>query len=91
MCLFENYRIWAKNVEWAKGLDTEIRSSVLFDTVAIYLAFSEKLLVVEKLGIRVTDDGDTVIDDHARLINCAVDWRDLPAFEDFLVQRLTGR
>jgi hypothetical protein len=58
--------------------------------VAIYLAFSEEWLAMERLGIRVTDDGYTVIDDSARTINCAMEWKDLPAFEDLLVQRLTG-
>jgi inosine-uridine nucleoside N-ribohydrolase len=88
--LIENYRVWARNCEWARGLDAEARSSVLFDTVAIYLVFSEEFLIMERLGVRITDDGYTVVDDNARLINCAMDWRDLPAFEDFLVQRLTG-
>lgn len=82
--LIENYRFWAKN-----SPESERRSSTLFDTVAIYLAFSEELLIMEKLGIRVTDDGYTVIDDNAKQINCATEWKDLPAFEDLLVQRLT--
>jgi len=87
--LIENYRIWAENAVWAQGLNVGVQSSILFDTVAIYLAFSEELLVMEKLGIRVTDDGYTVIDDNAKLINCATDWKNLSAFEDFLVRRLT--
>jgi inosine-uridine nucleoside N-ribohydrolase len=87
--LIENFRYWAKNVEWTK-IDAETASSVLFDTVAIYLAFSEELLVMERLGIRVTEDGYTVVDDGAKAINCAMEWTDLAAFEDFLVQRLTG-
>ena len=87
--LIENYRIWAKRVRWTE-VDAEKRSSTLFDTVAVYLAFSEDLLVMEQLGIRVTDDGHTVIDDEAKVINCAMAWRDLVAFEDLLVQRLTG-
>jgi len=82
--LIENYRVWAKY-----SPESEHRSSTLFDTVAIYLAFSEELLVMEKLGIRVTDDGYTVIDEDAKVINCAMDWKDLSAFEDFLVKRLT--
>jgi len=86
--VIENYRIWAKNREWARGFDPETSSSVLFDTVAIYLAFAEEFLVMEKLGVQVTGDGYTVVDDSARIINCAVDWKDLPAFEDFLVERL---
>jgi len=88
--LIENYRIWTQNSAWTGGLDPEKESSILFDTVAIYLAFSEELLVMEKLGIRVTDDGYTVIDDAAKGINCSTGWKNLPAFEDFLVQRLTG-
>ncbi len=79
--VIENYNIWAKG--------TPNESSVLFDTVAIYLAFSKELLVMEELGIRVTDDGYTVIDDNAKKINCATSWKDLSAYEDFLVSRLT--
>jgi inosine-uridine nucleoside N-ribohydrolase len=79
--VIENYNIWAKG--------TPDRSSVLFDTVAVYLSFSEELLSMEKLGIRVTDDGYTVEDKNAKVINCAMDWKDLSAFEDFLVERLT--
>ncbi|MEE8389737.1 MAG: nucleoside hydrolase [Anaerolineae bacterium] len=88
--LIENYRIWIENATWTQGLDVATESSILFDTVAIYLAFSEELLVMEKLGIRVTADGSTVIDNDAKPINCATDWKDLPAFEDLLVRRLTG-
>jgi len=81
--LIENYKVWAKS--------TPGRSSVLFDTVAIYLAFSEELLVMEELGVRVTDNGYTVIDETAKRMNCAMEWKDLPAFEDLLVNRLTGQ
>jgi hypothetical protein len=44
---------------------------------------------MEKLGIRVTDDGYTAIDDKAKKINCATNWKNLGAFEDLLVKRLT--
>jgi len=81
--LMENYRIWAED----KAV-TERESSILYDTVAVYLAFSEELLVMENLGVRVTDDGYTRIDDKAKIINCATGWKDLAAFEDFLVERL---
>jgi inosine-uridine nucleoside N-ribohydrolase len=89
--VIENYRIWAQHCEWAKGFDTNAQSSVLFDTVAVYLAFSEELLVMEDLGIRITGDGYTAVDDSAKVVHCAMDWRDLPAFEDLLVRRLTGK
>ncbi len=83
--MIENYRVWAKH-----SPESEQRSSTLFDTVAVYLAFSEELLVMEELNVRVTDDGYTVIDESAKTINCAMDWKDLSGFEDFLVKRLTG-
>jgi inosine-uridine nucleoside N-ribohydrolase len=89
--VIENYRIWIEKSEWSKGLNADRGSSVLFDTVAVYLALSEHLLRMEALRVRVTDDGYTLIDDRARVIRCATAWRDLPAFEDWLVQRLTGR
>ncbi len=86
--LMENYRIWLD-----RNGDTawfETRSSTLFDTVAVYLAFSEELLEMRELGIRVTDDGYTVVDENAKQVRVAVAWKDLAAFEDFLVERLTG-
>jgi len=83
--VIENYRLWAKAGD--KPLDA---SSVLFDTVAVYLAFSTDLVNVERLPIRVTDDGFTRIDPQGKQIDCAMSWKDLGAFEDFLVARLTG-
>jgi inosine-uridine nucleoside N-ribohydrolase len=87
--LIENYRLWAQRVAWTQA-DAEAHSSVLFDTVAVYLALSEELLVMERLPIRVTDDGHTIIEEGAKRINCATGWKDLEAFEEWLVRRLTG-
>jgi hypothetical protein len=100
--LMENYRAWYKQGilnehkdlsegEVNKRVDGKVNSSstTLFDTVGIYLGMSTELTRIEKLGIRVTDDGYTRIDDKAKVINCATEWKDLGAFEDFLVYRLT--
>jgi len=86
--VIENYRIWAKN----KSIDpssVDRGSSTLFDTVAVYLALSTELVETERLGIKVTEDGYTAIDEEAKKINCATEWKDLGGFEDFLVVRLT--
>ncbi len=88
--LMENYRIWLKSRENGQQ-QFEAQSTILFDTVAVYLAFSEELLEMQELGVRVTDDGYTVMDEKARAVNVAVEWKDLPAYEDFLVERLTGK
>jgi inosine-uridine nucleoside N-ribohydrolase len=97
--LIENYRAWYKEGIRNKDLSEEevnkrvnrqvnSRSTTLFDTVGIYLGFTEKLVKMEKLGITVTDDGYTRIDKNAKMINCAMEWKDLGAFEDLLVERL---
>ncbi|MHC4678158.1 MAG: hypothetical protein ACYTEK_05615 [Planctomycetota bacterium] len=77
--------------ELNKRVDQKLDSSstTLFDTVAVYLAMSTELVKMEKLPIRVTDDGYTRIDEGAKVIDCATEWKDLDAFEDFLVDRLT--
>jgi inosine-uridine nucleoside N-ribohydrolase len=97
--LIENYRAWYKQGIRNKDLSEEelnkrvnqqvnSRSTTLFDTVGIYLGMTEKLVKMEKLGIKVTNDGYTRIDRNAKVINCATEWKDLGAFEDFLVERL---
>jgi inosine-uridine nucleoside N-ribohydrolase len=100
--LIENYRAWYKQgilnkekdisvSELTKRVDKKLNSSssTLFDTVGIYLAMSTDLVKMERLRIKVTDDGYTRIDEKAKMINCATEWKDLSAFEDFLVGRLT--
>jgi len=89
--LMENYKIWLRSMggNWLEKFET--RSSILFDTVAVYLAFSDDLLVMEDHGVRVTDDSYTIIDENAQTIHCAVEWKDLPAFEDLIIERLTGK
>jgi len=87
--VIENYRLWALARGETVSAAFPLRSSTLFDTVAVYLAFSQDWCVMERLGIRVTADGFTVEDPAARKINVATKWKDLPAFEDLLVERLT--
>jgi len=84
--LVENYRLWR-----GKGKKPATASSTLFDTVAVYLAFADALAEMETLGIRVTDDGHTVIDPGAKKMRVATRWKDLGAFEDLLVRRVTGK
>lgn len=88
--LIESYTSWAEHVEWTK-VSPETHSSTLFDTVAVYLALSEKYLEIESLGFQVTDDGYTLINENETGIRCATAWKDLPAFENWLVDRLTKK
>ena len=88
--LIENYGVWCKAHKNLPSDMAQTKSTTLFDTVAVYLAFSEELAKMEELGIGVTDDGYTVIDQNAKKIRCAMEWKDLSAYEDFLVERLIG-
>ena len=85
--VIENYRLWAKK-DSKDALDS---SSILFDTVAVYLSFADALCRIETLGIRITDNGSTAIDEGAKKMRVATEWKDMGAFEDLLVRRLTGK
>ena len=90
--LIEQYKIWMKDKkrERKTWIPNDAASSILFDTVAVHLAHSHKFLKIEKLGIRVSDDGYTLIDNRAKKIACATAWKDLEGFEDDLVESLTS-
>lgn len=87
--IIEIYDIWDTPFATPKE-DRNTESSILFDTVAIHLAYSEKFLEMEELGIRVTDDGFTLIDETAKPIRVATKWTDMNGFLDDLVARLTA-
>lgn len=89
--LIANYRLWSQaQTKPGATLAADTKSSILFDTVAVYLAFRERGLTMENLGIRVTDDGFTRLDSTAKQMRVATEWTDLPGYREFLVERLTG-
>jgi inosine-uridine nucleoside N-ribohydrolase len=86
--IIANYRIWAKTR--SKTPDAaEKFSSPLYDTVAVYLAIRHDLCEMERVNLIVTDDGFTKIDPAGKSVNAAVAWKNLDAYRDFLVERLT--
>jgi inosine-uridine nucleoside N-ribohydrolase len=89
MAIIQNYRVWS-TAQDPKNDAAQHRSSTLFDTVAVYLAFSQELCRMERLGIRVTGEGLTVIDPQAKPINVATEWKRLDGFRDLLASRLAG-
>ncbi len=87
-----NYRTWWLNGKAAAD-DPDLwrrQSSILFDTVAVYLAFANDLCVMEDLPVRVTDDGHTRVEEGAPTVHCATEWKDLGGFEDLLLDRLVS-
>ena len=94
--VIENHLIWYEAVAsspvvgpFIKKMDPQIQSSILYDCVAIYMAFSSDGLVYEKLPITITEDGKTLIDDDGSVVNCATSWSDIEVFYSFLSARLT--
>jgi inosine-uridine nucleoside N-ribohydrolase len=84
--VMENYRLWAK-----KATVGELKeSSVLFDTVAVYLADPGpgSLLVMEELTLGVTPEGMMRLDPAGRAMSAATSWKDLDGFADLLVKKL---
>ncbi|MFZ1935124.1 MAG: nucleoside hydrolase [Thermoguttaceae bacterium] len=84
--MIESYRIWAKDEKVAA-------STILFDTVAIYLALPgpKPLLKMEDLRIKVTADGMTPIDPTGAKMAVATEWKDLEAYRDLLVRILLSQ
>ncbi len=97
--IIENHDLWCELVDWVKhlGVDPATSSSPLYDTVAVYLAFAEELLVIEELPIVVDDRGGTLVaeDGTGQPVRCATEWQDSEAqnkdtFLDLLTDRLLG-
>ena len=81
--MLENYRLWRY-----VGDQFGTRSSVLYDTVAVYLAHAQDFLQMETMNLRVDAEGFTRQDPCGRPVQVAVDWRDFAGYLDFLTQRL---
>lgn len=87
--IIENYRIWQQTND-AKNPDAwQKQSTTLFDTVAVYLTFSGHYLKMEKVKLRVDDAGFTRLDENGKSIEIAAEWKNMAAYEDLLVERLT--
>jgi inosine-uridine nucleoside N-ribohydrolase len=84
----ESYCVFAPRVSWMECDYFATRSTVLFDCVAVYLATSEHLVEIETVSFRVTNDGFTIRDPHGLRARVALRWKDEPAFENLLAERL---
>jgi inosine-uridine nucleoside N-ribohydrolase len=90
--IIENYRLWSQaQAKPGQPVSTPTKSSTLFDTVAVFLAFSTQWLKIEELPIRVTDDGMTKIEPGAKTLRVATEWTNLEAYRQFLTDRLTAK
>jgi inosine-uridine nucleoside N-ribohydrolase len=90
--VIENYCIFAPRVNWMRCDFFALRSTTLFDCVAVYLASSEALVEIETISFSVTDDGFTRPSANGPLkARVALRWKNLAAFENQLTQRLLAK
>jgi inosine-uridine nucleoside N-ribohydrolase len=85
LTVIQNYDLWANRHRHPEG-----SSSVLFDTVAAYLAFDDALCEMKTVKLVVDDKGRTAPAEKGRPVRCALNWKNRGAFENLLVRSLTG-
>jgi inosine-uridine nucleoside N-ribohydrolase len=89
--IIENYCIFASRVSWMHCDFFALRSSILFDCVAVYLSYAEELLEIEELRFDVSEDGFTRRNEQGAFsARIAIRWRNLTAFHEHLTARLFG-
>lgn len=88
--VIENYCVFAPLVGWMHCDYFATRSTILFDCVAVYLAYAEDLVETEAIRFDITEDGYTIRDDATAPYpaRVALRWKDLDGFLDHLTERL---
>lgn len=91
--LIENYCLFAPLVRWMHCDFFTQRSTILFDCVAVYLAYAEDLVEIETVRFNITDTGFTVRDEAAGpyTARVALRWKNLDAFKTHLTATLLNQ
>ncbi|MBR6373267.1 MAG: hypothetical protein IKS20_08805, partial [Victivallales bacterium] len=63
-------------------------TSVLFDTVAIHLAYSHDFLEMQEMKLIVDDDGFLQESPEGSQVNVAIKWRDYDGYCDMLAKTI---
>ncbi len=86
-----NSELWLPHASWmAKDFNIQKTSSILFDVVAVVMAFDESDLIMQTLPLSVLDDGMTVVDPiNGKPVRCALAWKNMPRFKRRVVANLT--
>lgn len=87
--VMEHYRAWNQE-QTTHARDTERSSSILWDTVAVYLAFDDSLCRMRDIRLDVTDKGITKPTPNGKLTHVAMEWKDLDAFLSLVGERVSG-
>ncbi len=82
--VIENYTLWDHRRHHPRDA-----SSVLYDTAAVYLAYSEEYALVQTRRLTVNGQGHTLVTPDGKEVRCQLGWKDRKAFDAFLVKTLT--
>lgn len=83
--IMQNYKVWDDFYGYDKF---KKESSILFDTVAVYMAYCHDYLVMESRKLKIDDKGYMLDDNDGKEVKCALKWQDQKSFENVLVDRL---
>ena len=86
--LFKNYHYWADRVTWEKPDYLETRTSVLYDLIPVYLAYSGEFVNYETVQIIVDDEGIMRRSPDGHTVSAALSWNQLDGFYEEAVERL---
>jgi inosine-uridine nucleoside N-ribohydrolase len=89
--IIEAYGQWYKTQNWIdpEKINPSISSSILYDTVAVYLALNSDLLQIDELALEINDTGGTIVNQKdGRPVQAAIKWKDKQAFLDLLLERI---
>jgi len=82
-----NYDLWAKRKQ-----HPEDSSSILFDTLAVYLLGEDRLCTMETVKLSIDEKGFTREDEkQGRPVRCAMRLNDPAAFGQWLVDKMTAQ
>lgn len=87
--LMESYRAWLDGS--GVTIPPDARSTILYDTLAVYLAFSQEGLEMHSLKVSVDFTGYTRITPNGKTVLAALNWRNesaIQSFQNLLVNRL---
>ena len=82
-----NYDIWRRfnQSKWRHDRSTE-----LCDTLAVYLAFSDAGLDIQRMKLAVTEEGMTVESNAGHEMDVAIQWKNVDVFMDLLTRRMSN-
>lgn len=86
--IIDSYRVWQEF--YGRPDEWKTESSILYDTVAVHLAETDRYVEFENMNLTVDDTGTLRTSADGRTVRVAMGWSDVNAYRQELVRILTG-